>query len=143
MLALAEPDDEGEDPDDPYGLDEDSATEFPPLDPVLTEADRLAIASAEELLVVDRAPPKGWRVDVFGCRTVHVPPWSRRPPTVMPEPWVYMTKKVQNEHIERWRTSDPAAFDKQKRRHQKYKERKRSGRVPGVVGFALSPHTMR
>ena len=71
---------------------------------------QLELGDAELVVEGDRAP-KGWRIDRFGTRTVSVPPWSRRPPKVLPEAWLTFSKNYQNELREELRKEDPEGFE--------------------------------
>ena len=60
-----------------------------PLDPVIKEEAELDVAEQAEIVpAVEAISPAGWRIDRFGSREVHTPPWSRRPPSMEPEVWV-------------------------------------------------------
>ena len=58
-----------------------------------------------------------------------MPPWSLRPPTILPELWTSISKKEQAALRATWRTEHPAEFEAQERRRSTYQELKKSGRV--------------
>ena len=63
---------------------------------------------------------------------VSVPPWSRRPPTVLPEARLTFTKKVQNDFRQEWREKDPEGFAAQEARMLAYQHAKRRRGEPAA-----------
>ena len=110
---------------------------FEEIDADRKEAADLDERVREELVVHERAAPKGWRIDVFGTRFVSAPPWSRRPPTVEPEPWITFTRKVQQDMIREWKSQDPAAWRRQEERRRTWELAKKAGKVPALVASAF------
>lgn len=79
--------------------------------------------------------PKGWRQDKSLDRVVAVPPWSMRPPAILPEQWVLYGKKARAEIRAEWRTEDPDGFAQQEERRRRYAELR-----SGVTSAAVAVH---
>ena len=83
--------------------------------------------------------PVGWRQDRFGDRIVATPPWSQRPPTILPEFWSMVRRGARRELRTAWATEDPVAFAAQERRRLAYIELKEAKEVPACVAATLRP----
>ena len=121
----------------------DAVGDFQAIEPDIAEAKQLGdgatpaevVWHAKELRSDGRNPPVGWRQDVFGTRRpVWVPPWSLRPPTIEPEPWLSLTQKYKDEARRRWQAQDPKGFAEQERRRNEYLKMKKK-----VVTAAPAP----
>ncbi|CAK0819868.1 unnamed protein product [Prorocentrum cordatum] len=115
---------------------EQAATEHEPKD----EPAELGRA---ELEVEENRAPKGWRIDTFPhghhTRTISVPPWSRRPPTVLPEAWLMFKKSHQEKLRQEWKEKDPVGFAAQEARKAAYEHAKRTrGSLPASAANAGS-----
>jgi hypothetical protein len=81
--------------------------------------------------------PSGWRIDKFNCpvRQVSVPPWSRRPPSILPETWILTPRKEQSELRAKWQKEDPKGYDTQDARRQAHLKSKQARRVCSAVSL--------
>ena len=85
---------------------EGEAVDVPEVDADRKDEATLRDVVTEEMLVPTvGALPTGWRVDRFlqgpgRMRLVCIPPWSLRPPTYKPEPWLIIGKPAQRDEGE-------------------------------------------
>ena len=107
---------------------------FPELNADLQQHIEQIQALISEVSHVERAPPTGWRVDVFPrangiTRGGSAPPWSQRPPSVEPEVWLVTGKPVQRQLRDIWKRDDTDGFAQQEARRAAWLEAKNSGYV--------------
>ena len=120
------------------------STEFAAIDADRAEAQQDREAIQPEIAVIEggKAPP-GWRIDRFKCldrvRLVAVPPWSRRPPTIEPEPWIGVGRAHQKELRAAWEKDDPVGFKAQEDRRAAWLRAKRRAVVAVPVAVAVPP----
>jgi hypothetical protein len=117
-------------------LPEPQVDGHPQVDADVVEAQAALSAEADELVSDGRTSPKGWRIDNFRGRLVHVPPWSLRPPTMEPEEWLMVSAKYKAECREKWKANDPTTFNRQEKRRKKWRELKDAGKVVQALSAA-------
>ena len=83
----------------------------------------------EEVVPDGKRAPRGWRIDTFGSRSVSVPPWSRRPPDILPEDWMMLSRKDQITWRNDWQLNDQVNYDIQEARRAQFLADKNARRM--------------
>ena len=112
-------------PDEDDGITDDridtEAQEVPSsaVNPDISERAAAVQALQREIETDGRKPPASWRIDTFRegprdhprLRHVSVPPWSLRPPSVLPEEWLRIGRPAQRALRDAWAEQDPTAYN--------------------------------